>query len=297
MLEDLIFTECAKEFIDGDIPTAYEDFKQHYDIRVFILKPTDFGDPVDRTRMWCAMAKKGVVNFNGMYTLDTFLTLLGRKVEIDPDALFNAPMHIIEGMRVGMARKQCCRPDADFRACLDGSRRGRLDAYEAIARDRAAGAQGNPAVNRMYFDLESNPDARLRLSSGKVMTSMTTTSLWIRDQERPAHPFEMLELNGVPLWPEGDAFPAPWAESICPLTTTAWLKLVGNSQHLPTLGNVIASTLACAERSGVGENKAAQSSSGSEIPVSTPEATSVSGLPSLRTNSLRYIGSCEQFDF
>lgn len=198
MQEEVIFTECAPEFVDGEIPSQYQELSKHYDIRVFILNPSDFGDPVDRLRMWAVMAKKDVVQFTSNLTLPTLLGMFGRKVVMNPDMMFVAPVSAVEAMHEKLVIEQCAGPDiptADFRSVLDGSRRGRLDAYES----KVAVLKSQQKIHdddAVYFDLDTNL-ARSRFSVNKLMTSCTHFSLWVAQKQRLAHHFEMLETNGV----------------------------------------------------------------------------------------------------
>ena len=156
----------------------------------------------------------------------------------------------------------------------------------------------------MFFDLGQNPDACPRISVDKMMAQVTQTCLWISRKGRPAHHFEMLEANGVPVWPEGDTLPAPFSKMFesSSVSSAAWQKLAGNSQHLPTMGNFFAFTLACLERELV--VTCAEAAGSKETLAQGAQVAWLQGATSARQNTgllmnfpLRYSQSSADFGF
>ena len=212
--EDLIITECAYEFWDGatEFPKEYEALADLYYIKPFHLHPLYFGDPMNRPRMWCAMALKETCQFKDIFTLENLLKTLGRTCQLALPALFRAPRAAVRKMQVEMATDACLPPDSSFRCSLDGTLRGRLDGYEKVAQGMLE--DGTLALqDYVCYDLDQNPDGRLRISVNKLMGLITHGVIWLDWQQRPAHVKEVMEAMGVCMWPEKQTtFSCPFSD-------------------------------------------------------------------------------------
>ena len=77
-----------------EIPVRYKPLEKVYDLRPMILSTTkDFGDKVERTRFYCAGAKKTDFEFSQQFTKAKLVEVLGRKAqhELIVEDMFAAP--------------------------------------------------------------------------------------------------------------------------------------------------------------------------------------------------------------
>ena len=125
--------------------------------------------------------------------------------------------------------------EAPWEPLLPATQQVRLRRYQA-------GQQQGADQKMCYYDLEQNPTAVNRASKDKLMTIITHGTYWSCAQRRPLHHLELLETQGVCVWPPTPPAGQPavslpgWHASLGMLSGPQWRKAAGNAIHLPSLG-------------------------------------------------------------